>query len=125
MKKIIINTLSIVALTIGASQAKAQLASDSPSPAFKPATAVAAARPAAELQTASATIAVSESKKSPVSAAAMPSQGGTQEPAASVKKAAVAVPDLPLQEGQQPKQEEIKPAAKVAVPSQGAIKAVE
>jgi hypothetical protein len=124
MKKIIINTLSVVALTIGASQAKAQLASDSPSPALKLAAPVAAARPAAELQTASATIAVSESKKSPVSAAAQPSQGGVQEPA-SVNKAAVAVPNLPLQEGQQPKQEEIKPAAKVAVPSQGAIKAVE
>ena len=105
MKKIIINTLSIVALTIGASQAKAQLASDSPSPALKPAAPVAAAaRPAAELQTASATVAVSESKKSTVSTAIVPSQGGMQEPAASVKKATVAPAP--------PSQEEIKPAAK-------------
>ena len=104
MKKIIINTLSIVALTIGASQAKAQLASDSPSPALKPAAPVAAARPAAELQTVSATATISESKKSTVSTAIVPSQGGMQEPAASVKKATVAPAP--------PSQEEIKPAAK-------------
>ena len=119
MKKIIINTLSMVALTIGASQAKAQLASDSPSPALKPAAAVAVVRPAAELQTASSAMPVSDTKKTTGSTAAQPSQGGMQEPAVSVKKAATTLPAVPLQDGQQPKPEEVKQPAKAVLPSQG------
>jgi hypothetical protein len=102
MKKITRNTFAIIVLTIGATRANAQLTSDSPSPALKPAATVAAAKPAAELQTASSFAATaSEAKKSAANTVVMPSQGGMQEPA-PVMKAAVAAPVLPSQEGLQP-----------------------
>lgn len=116
MKKIIINSLAVIALTIGASQAKAQLASDAPSLTAKPAP-LPVAKPAAQVETASSSN-VSVSAKAAVTTIAQPAQGDVKHPSLAAARASAPAPALPLQEGQQPKEAAAKAAIKAELPSQ-------